>query len=128
MSKYLHPDVLDNGLALIKTNAQQVALIKNYTVNDSYATVTGNIVAAAATTSTDFTLADQDTLGRKVTSTAKAPTATAASIEGDNLHFALLDDTNSKVLAVTDETTDQVVTVGNTVNIPALTFNFNQPV
>jgi uncharacterized FlaG/YvyC family protein len=128
MSKYFHPDVLDNGLALIKTNAQRVALIKNYTANDSYATVTDNIVAAAATTSTDFTLADQGTLGRKVTSTAKSPTATAASIVGDNLHFALLDDTNSKVLAVTDENTDQVITVGNPINIPALTFNFNQPV
>ncbi|MCK9622783.1 MAG: hypothetical protein M0R47_19885 [Methylobacter sp.] len=128
MSKYHHPDVLDNGLSRIKTNTQRVALIKNYTAGDSYATVTGNIVAAAATTSTDFTLADQGTLGRKVTSTAKAPTATTASLVTDNLHFALLDDTNSKVLTVTDETTDQVVTTGNTVSIPALTFNFNQPV
>lgn len=128
MSKYHHPDVLDNGPALIKTSTERVALIKAYAVGDSYATVTGNIVAAAATTSTDFTLADQGTLGRKVTSTAKAPTATAASLVTDDLHFALLDDTNSKVLSVTDETSNQVVTIGNTVNIPALTFNFNQPV
>jgi hypothetical protein len=63
-----------------------------------------------------------------VTSTAKSPVASASSAEGDNLHFALLDDTNSVVLAVTDETSDQVITSGNAVNIPALTFNFNQPV
>jgi|LakWasMet28_LOW6_FD_contig_111_136329_length_5997_multi_4_in_0_out_0_10 hypothetical protein len=128
MSKYHHPDVLDNGLSRIKTNTQRVALIKNYTAGDSYATVTGNIVAAAAISSGEFTLADQGTLGRKVTLTAKAPTATATSTGTDDLHFALLDDASSKVLAVTDETTNQAVTTGNTVNIPALVFNFNQPV
>lgn len=128
MAKYNHPDVLDNGLALIKTNTQRVALISNYASGDAYATVTGRIIAAAATTASDFTLADQGTLGRKVTSTAKAPVATATSLVTDDLHFALLDDTNSRVLAVTDETSNQIVTTGNTVNIPALVFNFNQPV
>jgi hypothetical protein len=128
MSKYLHPNVLDNGLNLIKNSAQRVAVIKNYTAGDSYATVTGNIIAAAATASADYTLGNQGSDGRKVTSTAKSPVASASSAEGDNLRFALLDDTNSVVLAVTDETSDQVITSGNAVNIPALTFNFNQPV
>lgn len=128
MAKYNHPEVLDNGLALIRTNTQRIALIGNYAAGDTYATVTGAIIAAAATTAADFTLADQGTLGRKVTSTAKAPVASATSLVTDNLHFALLDDTNSRVLAVTDETSNQIVTTGNTVNIPALVFNFNQPV
>jgi hypothetical protein len=128
MAKYLHLNVLDSGLNLIKTSAQRVALIKNYSVGDSYATVTGNIVAAAATTSADYTLANQGAGGRKITSTAKSPTASASSASGDNLHLAFLDDTNNLVLAVTDETSDQIITSGNTVNIPVLTFNFNQPV
>ena len=128
MAKYHHPSVLDSGLTLIKTNTQRVALIKNYAVGDAYATVTGNIIAVATTVSADFTLADQGTLGRKVTSTAKAPVATVTSLVTDDLHFALLNDTNSQVLAVTDESSNQIVTVGNTVNIPALVFNFNQPV
>ncbi|MCF7964207.1 MAG: hypothetical protein K9L79_01570 [Methylobacter tundripaludum] len=126
--KFLHPNVFEPALNLIKTSAQRVALIKNYVAGDSYTTVVGNIVAAAVTTSTDYTLANQGTDGRKITSAAKSPTASASSVAGDNLHFAFLDDTNSLVLAVTDEASDQVITSGNTVNIPALTFNFNQPV
>ncbi|WP_333873058.1 hypothetical protein [Methylobacter sp.] len=128
MAKYLHPNVLDGGPLLIKTSAQRVALVKAFAVGNSYATVTGNIVAAAATTSADFTLANQGGNGRKITSATKSPTASASSTSGDDLHFALLDDTNNLVLAVTDETSNQVITSGNTVNIPALTFNFNQPV
>lgn len=128
MPKWYHPDVLDQGINLIKTNSQRVAVIKNYAAADSYATVTGNIVAAAATVSGDYTLGNQGTNGRQVTTLAKSPTASASSAGGDNLHIAYLDDTNSKVLAVTDETTDQVITSGNTVNIPSLNLKMNQPV
>jgi hypothetical protein len=128
MAKWYHPDVLDNGLNRIKSNAERVAVIKNYAEADSYATVIGNIVAAAATVSVDYTLGNQGTNGRQLAAPAKSPAASASSAGGDNLHIAYLDDTNSKVLAVTDETSDQVITTGNTINIPALNLKMNQPV
>lgn len=128
MAKHHHVDVLEAAITLIKSNTERVVLISNYAVGDLYATVTGNIIAAAGVTSTDFTLGDQGVLGRKITSNALTATAIASSIVTDDLHFALLDDANSRVLAVTDESSNQVVTAGNVVNIPALTFNFNQPI
>jgi hypothetical protein len=128
MAKWYSLNVLDNGLNRIKSNAERVAVIKNYSAGDSYATVVGNIIAASATVSTDYTLGNQGTNGRQLATPAKTPTASASSIDTDDLHIAYLDDTNSDVLAVTDETTDQVITSGNTVNIPTLNLKMNQPV
>ena len=128
MPKYLNLDVLDQGLALIKSGTQRIVVMRNYTAGMAYATVVSNIIASSAATSADFTLADQGTLGRKCTSTSRlSTTATATSVSGDDLHFALLDDSSSRVLAVTDESSNQVVTIGNIVTIPALTCNANQP-
>ena len=127
MAKWFHPDVLDNGLNLIKTNAQRVAVIDDYTVADSYATVIGNLVAAASTVSGDYTLGNQGTNGRQVTTPAKSATATASTTGSNDLHIAWLDDTNTRVLAVTDETTNQIITSGNTVNLPSVALKMNQP-
>lgn len=116
--KYINPILLDNGLSHAKANASRWVLYKGAATD--YATVTANIVAAAATTSTDYTLANFGTTGRKLTTPQKVITATASTVAGDDLNFAVLDDTNTVVLAVFSETTDQVVTSGNTVTLPAL--------
>jgi hypothetical protein len=42
------------------------------------------------------------------------------------LHIAFTDGT-TKLLLVTDETSDQVVTSGNTISFPNLTYTSNQP-
>jgi hypothetical protein len=62
-----------------------------------------------------------------MTSATKSATASANSGATPNLHIAFVDTVNSKVLWVTDETSDQVVTSGNTVNFPALTYTSGQP-
>lgn len=199
MAKYAHQLVLDNGLNHMKNNGQRVALIRAYLANANYATVTGHIVGAASTTSTDYTLADHGTLGRQITLAATTTTATASTgqtvissatggtattltdttqtwavnahagfrvsiasgtgagqsrsilsntadtlaVDADwtttpdatsvytvaaNLHVVILDDTNSQVLYATDETSDQPITSGNVVNIPAFSYKLNQPV
>lgn len=56
MAKYAHPDVLDNGISYIKTNANKIAVVSAYTFGDTYSTVNGNILAEATMTSTDYTL------------------------------------------------------------------------
>jgi len=126
MAKWVRSGVLDNGLNDIKTNATHMLLIKAYTLADSYATVVGNIVADVTMVSGDYTLANSGSNRTLTTASGKSATASASSGASPNLHFAFTDGT-ANVIWVTDETSDQVVTSGNTVNFPQLVYTSNQP-
>lgn len=127
MAKYAHQQVLDNGLNYIKNNCDKVALISSYSVGESYATVVAKILAEAAMTSTDFTLGSSGN-NRTLTSAA-GKSDTAANDTGGSAtnHIAFLNTTGSEVLWVTEETSGQVVTIGNPVNFPSLVYTSNQP-
>ena len=127
MAKYAHADVLDGGLNAIKNSATRMLLLKAYAAGDSYATVTGNAICTIAMVSGDYTLSGADNAPRVLTVAAKSGTASASSGASPNLHIAFTDNA-SKVLWVTDETSDQVVTSGNTINFPSLTYTSSQPV
>jgi hypothetical protein len=126
MAKWVRSGVLDNGLNDIKTNATHMLLIKAYTLADSYATVVSNIVADVAMVSGDYTLGSSGSNRTLTTASGKSATASAGSGASPNLHFAFTDGT-ANVIWVTDETSDQVVTSGNTVNFPQLVYTSNQP-
>lgn len=126
MAKWVRSGVLDNGLNDIKTNATKMLLIKAYSAGDSYATVTGNIVAEVTMTGTDYTLGSSGLNRTLTTASGKSGTATANSGASPDLHFAFTDG-SANVIWVTDETSDQVVTSGNTVNFPQLVYTSNQP-
>jgi len=126
MAKYAHPDVLDQGPNFIKTNCNKMAVIDAYTFGDTYATVNGNILAEAAMTSTDFTLASSGN-DRTLTSAA-GKSDTSANATGAASHIAFVDTVNSKVLWVTEETSGQTITTGNPVNFPSLVYTAKQPV
>jgi hypothetical protein len=129
MAKWAHSDVLDNGIGLIKTTCNKLALISTYTANDSYAVVNGNILAEVTMTTTDFTLAGASGAARTCTSASgKQDAAANASGGGASMHFAFVDTVLSKVLWVTEETSDQTITLGNPVNFPSLVYTSNQPV
>ncbi len=127
MAKYAHADVLDNGLNQLKNSAIRMLLIKAYAAADNYATVIGNAICTVTVASADFTLSGADGAARVVTIAAKSGTASAGSGASPDLHIAFTDNV-SKVLLVTDETTNQVITSGNTVNFPSLTYTSSQPV
>jgi hypothetical protein len=74
----------------------------------------------------DYALSGADGAARILTVAARSGTASANSGIAPDLHIAFTDNA-SKVLLVTDETTDQVVTSGNTVNFPSLTYTSSQP-
>ena len=117
MAKYQHNDILDAALNVIKNNANKMTLCSAAPTTYTQATDT-YLLAEVAMTSTDFTgPADWSTGGRKLTVGAKSPTAAASSAEPD-LHVALVDTANEKLLFVTDEITDQAITEGNPCNIP----------
>lgn len=127
MATYAHPQVLDNGLNYIKNNCDKVALISSYSVGESYATVAAKILAEAAMTPGDFTLATSGN-DRTLTSAAgKSDTAANATGGSATNHIAFLNTTGSEVLWVTQETSGQVVTTGNPVNFPSLVYTSKQP-
>ena len=122
MTKYAHADVLDNGPGYVKTNCNKVILISAYSA--VYATVNGaNKVAEAALVTGDFALSGADAAARVLTATltGKSGGNAAQTVDpGTNMHIAFVDTVASKVLYVTEESSDQVITSGNPV-----TFNNN---
>ena len=124
MAKFAHQDVLDGGLLAIKNGATKLLLISGYTAGDSYATVVAAKLAEVAMAATDFTISSSGA-NRQVTSATKSATLTAGTA-ATTAHFAFTDG-SAKVLWVTDETSDQPLTSGNTVNFPALVYSSNQP-
>lgn len=126
---YSHPDVLDNGPAeLLKVN--QVAVLKAYALADSHPTVTAapNIVLTEAITGGDMSLSDHSTHDRKWQCNGKSGvTSLIGTANTDDLHIAYIDTLTSRVLYVTDEITDQEITVGNPVDVPAGEYRSLQP-
>lgn len=124
MAKWASASFLDGGLSYLKNTAVFMSLIKAYAAGDSFATVSGNIVAQSAITSADVVLSSSGS-NRVATTAAKSATASANSGATPNLHIAFHDGTN--VIWVTDETSDQQIYSGNPVSFPALTYTANQP-
>ena len=126
MTKWAHADVLDNGPAYIKANCDKVCVVSAYTAGDSYATVTAAILAEAALTTSDFTLASSG--DDRTLTTAAGKQDTAANVSGTASHIAFVDTVASKVLWVTEETSGQSITAGNPVTFPSLVYTAKQPV
>lgn len=126
MAKWVRSGVLDNGLNDIKNTATAMVLLKAYSAGDSYATVASNIIASVTMTGTDYTLASSGSNRTLTTASGKSATASANSGATPNLHVGFTDG-SANVIWVTDETSDQVVTSGNTVNFPQFVYTANQP-
>lgn len=125
MAKWVHSDTLDGGLTSLKTNAVRMILISAYSAADSYATVLAAALATATISSADLIISSSGS-NRVLTTASKSATASATAGGTPDLHIAFTDG-SSKVLWVTDETSNQPITSGNAVNFPALTYTANQP-
>lgn len=130
MTKYAHPDVLDNGPAYIKANCNKVILITAYST--VYATVNGaNKIAEAALVTGDFALSGADGAARVLTATLTGKSmgnALQGLADGTGMHLAFVDTATSKVLYVTDESSDQPITNGNPVQLNSNpTYTSSQP-
>lgn len=114
----VHDDVLDGAHNIVKNNCDKMvacsATPTTYTeANATYA------LADVAMSSTDFTIANGDVSGRKITTGAKSGALIDAS--GTATCVAKLDTVNSKLLEVVDLSASQPLTANgsNTVNFPA---------
>ena len=83
-----------------------------------------SLASVALTPDTDFTKANGDTSGRKVTVAAKSGVSVTTS--GTATHIAIARSTDSTMRYVTT-CTSQALTSGNTVNIPAWKIEVQDP-
>jgi len=122
MTKYAHSDTLDNGPGYVKTNCNKVILTNAYTSIYATANTTAKVAEAALVTG-DFALSGADGAARVLTATLTGKAggnALIAVADGTNMHLVFVDTVASKVLYVTEESSNQAITAGNPV-----TFNSN---
>lgn len=113
MAKSVHNDVLDGAWDVLD-QADIMTVCNAEPTTRTEAITTFKLADVAMTPNTDFTKADGDTSGRKVTVAAKS--AVPVDTTGTATHVALCDAT--RLLYVTT-CTSQALTSGNTVNFPA---------
>ena len=113
MAKVVHDDVLDGAFDVLDQADIQTVCAGQPTTRTE-AITTFKLADVAMTPNTDYTKANGDTSGRKVTVAAKSGVAVDTSGTAD--HVALCDGT--RLLYVTT-CTAQALTAGNTVNIPS---------
>lgn len=130
---WAHSDVLDNGLTYLKTSAIKQLLISSYTNGDTYATVLANKMAEVSIAPSEWVIANGGNGARQVTSPAGKVAAATVGASGPvppatkiDLFWAFTDGT-SKVLWVTNATSDTAIVVGTSYTFPALTYTSNQP-
>lgn len=127
MAKWANSTVLDNGLNEIKNTATKMLLISTYTAGDSYATVVANKLAEVTMSATDYTVASSANDRTLTVASGKTATATTGASGSPDLHIAFTDGA-ANVKWVTDETSNQPITVGNIINFPAPVYTSKQPV
>lgn len=123
--KYIHPDVLDNGLLHLRANAVRALLLSSYTAGMTYAQAVLAALASGTISSVDFAISD-DGAGRKLVFSGANVVAMKSRIGGDPMHVALTDGTG-RLLLVDSETSGTSIVVGKTYSIPAITYAVQQP-
>lgn len=113
MGKSVHNDVLDGAFDVLD-QADLMTVCSAEPTTRTEAVTTFKLADVAMTPNTDFTKADGDTSGRKVTVASKSGVAVDST--GTATHVALVDGT--RLLYVTT-CTSQPLTSGNTANFPA---------
>lgn len=118
MGKSTHNDVFDAAHNYVKDNCTKITLCSQEPTTFAEANAT-YALADVTVDSSDFTIADGDVSGRKLTVAAQSGVTVDTS--GTSNHVALLDVANSKLLRVTTHTA-QALTSGNTADIAAFDF------
>lgn len=121
MAKSVHDNVLDGAFDIVDQADIMTACNAEPTTRTE-AVTTFKLADVAMTPNTDYTKANGDTSGRKVTVAAKS--AVPVDTTGTATHIALCDAT--RLLYVTT-CTSQALTAGNTVNFPAWKIEIADP-
>lgn len=126
MAKFAPDAVMDGALAVIALADEMYvcsAQPSNY-ADIANSDLVGPIAMTPGNGNGDFTFADGDTSGRKVTVAAQSGSAIAS---GNATHIVLATGGATDLLRYITTCTSQAVTSGNTVNIPAWDVEFGDP-
>ena len=121
MPKSVHDDVLDGAFDVLD-QVDLMTVCSAEPTTRTEAVTTFKLADVAMTPNTDYTKANGDTSGRKVTIASKSSVPVDSS--GTATHVALVDAT--RLLYVTT-CTSQVLTAGNTVNFPSWKIEIADP-
>lgn len=121
MAKSVHNDVLDGAFAIISGNATTMIACSAEPTTRTEA-ITTYALADVAVSGGDFSAADGDSSGRKVTVASKS--GVTVDTTGTATHVALVDGT--RLLYVTT-CTSQALTSGNTMTFPAWDIEIADP-
>jgi hypothetical protein len=118
---------LDALLDTVSSRAAKILLVTSFTPGETYATVVGRSVGEAAITSGDFSgPVAHNTNDRKITFTGASGTASQPATGPHDLHMVITNGTDT-LLAISDETSDQDIVSGNTINWPSFEIRALQP-
>lgn len=123
MAKYLHDDVLDGALNVIKNNATKLCICSTQPTTYTEATTTYKLAIKTGLTSADYTGPADHTSGRKLT--VNAQSTISVDLAGTAEHVAVTG-TSSVLYAVTT-CTSQALSLGNTVSVPAWIISMGDP-
>lgn len=130
-AKWVRSGVLDNGLNDIKNSSLRMCLISAYAPGDLIATVIANTIASVAMVAADFVLSSSGNDRLLTVAEGKTATATVTVAGTPDLHIAFIDGATLggalNVIWVTDETTNQPITINNIINFPAPVYTSKQP-
>jgi hypothetical protein len=128
MPRYAHPDTLENGPGHIRATCDRMALISSYAANDSYAVVSGRILADCAMAPADFVFTGSGANRVMTTVAGKSDPAANAAGSGTSMHVAFLDTTTTRVLYVTPAPADVAFAINTPVAFGQIAITALQPV
>lgn len=129
MAYFTSIEFKQNGPQILKTDANQIAVVKGVLKSDPYATAIGKIVAGTTFAAADVTFAANGQDLRASFVAKNAINVTAAAIASDDLSVIVYSTTTQKIHLCVDAT-DRVITAnaGDKVDIPAFTYDIKDPV
>ena len=116
---------LDSMLKVVLNQATNILLVTSYSQGEDYATVTGRSVANATINTGNFTGPAPSGNNLILTFTGASATASGSASTPD-LHMVITNGSDT-ILAVSDESTDQDIVSGNTVNFGSFEIRALQP-
>lgn len=126
MAKFANDAVMDAALAYIADNGDRLDVCSTQPTTYAEATSTyslADVVLTAGAGNGDYTLANGDTSGRKLTVGAQSSVPVDAS--GTAQHIAITNGSNQLIYVTT--CTSQGLTSGNQVNVPAFDIEIADP-
>lgn len=123
MAKAIHSAVIKSALSYIKENASYIYVCSAFPSNVASAS-NAQMLASYLCSAGQFTISAAAS-GAHVT--ISAINSIPVSVTGSAQHIAVTHNSTASIVLIVTTCTDQALTSGNTVNIPAWSYTINDP-